>query len=101
MAKWPATDCNPSTYFYDQVTIFDTTLCGDWSGTSWGTSGSPGQSQSCATRTGVSTCESFVQNHGSAFAEACESRSTFYIHTNLLTPFLDWEVSYVKIFQTS
>lgn len=73
MADWPSTDCTTATYFYEQVAIFDTTLCGDWAGTGWDTTGIPGQDQSCATRTGVSTCASFIQNHGSSFDEACES----------------------------
>ncbi|EIM86268.1 uncharacterized protein STEHIDRAFT_147699 [Stereum hirsutum FP-91666 SS1] len=83
MADWPTTDCTTATYFYEQVAIFDTTLCGDWAGTGWDTTGIPGQDQSCATRTGVSTCESYVQNHGSSFDEAY------------------WEVKSVKIYQTS
>ena len=62
----------------------------------------PGQDQSCATRTGVSTCEAFVQNNGSAFDQACES---FFPHTDhgeeLTVGGVDWEVRYVKIFQTS
>lgn len=79
MADWPTTDCTTATYFYEQVAIFDTTLCGDWAGTSWDTTGIPGQDQSCATRTGVSTCESYVQNHGSSFDEACECFSLLHI----------------------
>ncbi|KAH9850674.1 concanavalin A-like lectin/glucanase domain-containing protein [Lenzites betulinus] len=81
MAHWPATDCNMSTFFYQHVAIFDTTLCGDWAGSVWNTAGGAGQEQSCATRTGVSTCAEFVQNHGSSFSDAY------------------WEVNYVKIYQ--
>ncbi|OSD05800.1 glycoside hydrolase family 16 protein [Trametes coccinea BRFM310] len=81
MANWPATNCNPSQFFSDHSAIFDTTLCGDWAGNVWNDAGSPGQEQSCAQRTGVSTCADFVQNHGSSFADAY------------------WEVNYVKIYQ--
>ncbi|KAI8983367.1 concanavalin A-like lectin/glucanase domain-containing protein [Trametes punicea] len=81
MANWPATDCNPSTFFSDHSAIFDTTLCGDWAGNVWNDAGAPGQEQSCAQRTGVSTCAAFVQNNGSAFSEAY------------------WEINYVKIYQ--
>jgi len=82
-AKWPASSCSPYTYFVDHVAIFDTTLCGDWAGNVWTGSGIPGQEQSCAQRTGSSTCEAFVLNNGGSFVEAY------------------WEVSYVKLFQAN
>ncbi|THH30175.1 hypothetical protein EUX98_g4019 [Antrodiella citrinella] len=82
-ALWPASGCNPFTFFNSHSAIFDTTLCGDWASGVWSATGVPGQDQSCAQRTGVSTCEEFIRNNGSAMAEAY------------------WEVSYVKIFQTS
>jgi len=70
MARWPAIDCDPFKFFYDHVAIFDTTLCGDWAGDVWSSSGAPGQEQSCAARTGYATCQDYVQNDGSAFQEA-------------------------------
>ncbi|KAG6876540.1 hypothetical protein C0992_010477 [Termitomyces sp. T32_za158] len=45
---------------------------GDWASGVWTTSGIPGQEQSCAERTGVSTCEAFVRGNGMAMAEACK-----------------------------
>ncbi|KAJ7275518.1 concanavalin A-like lectin/glucanase domain-containing protein [Mycena haematopus] len=88
MARWPAADCNPWTYFYTHVAIFDTTLCGDWAGSVWTQSGAaPGQDVSCATQTGFSTCEAFVQGSGASFAEACAS--------------LYWEVASVKFYNTT
>ncbi|TFY66209.1 hypothetical protein EVG20_g4882 [Dentipellis fragilis] len=81
-ARWPASSCNPFQFFQDHSAIFDTTLCGDWASGVWGATGVPGQEQSCAQRTGVSTCEAFVANNGAAFSEAY------------------WEVKSVKIYQT-
>lgn len=81
MAHWPASQCDPFKFFYDNVVIFDTTLCGDWAGGVWGSSGIPGQEQSCAQRTGYSTCEAFVRANGASFQEAY------------------WEVQSVKIYQ--
>ncbi|KAI0762582.1 concanavalin A-like lectin/glucanase domain-containing protein [Fomes fomentarius] len=81
MAFWPATDCDTSTFFKSHSLIFDTTFCGDWAGNVWSSAGAPGQEQSCAARVGVSTCEEYVRNHGSAFQDAY------------------WEVNYVKVFQ--
>jgi len=69
-ARWPATSCDPYQFFQNHSVIFDTTLCGDWAGAVWGGSGIPGQEQSCAARTGYSTCEAFVHATGSAFADA-------------------------------
>ncbi|KAI0090040.1 concanavalin A-like lectin/glucanase domain-containing protein [Irpex rosettiformis] len=83
MAFWPSANCDPFKFFNGHSAIFDTTLCGDWASGVWTSSGIPGQEQSCAQRTGVSTCEQFVRQNGGSFSEAY------------------WEVSYVKIFQTS
>ncbi|TDL14738.1 glycoside hydrolase family 16 protein [Rickenella mellea] len=83
MATFPASQCPPSQFFYNHNIVIDTTLCGDWASGVWGTSGAPGQEQSCAQRTGVSTCEEFVRNNGSAFQQAY------------------WEISSVKVYQSS
>ncbi|KAK7694183.1 hypothetical protein QCA50_001363 [Cerrena zonata] len=83
MAFWPSSGCDPFKFFYQHSAIFDTTLCGDWASSAWTGSGIPGQEQSCAQRTGVSTCEEFIRNNGAAFNEAY------------------WEVKSVKIYQTS
>ncbi|KAJ7596767.1 glycoside hydrolase family 16 protein [Mycena floridula] len=80
MARYPAAGCDPFKFFFDNVVIFDTTLCGDWAGGVWSDSGIPGQEQSCAARTGFSTCEAFVAASGASFKEAY------------------WEVSSVKIY---
>jgi len=80
-ANWPASGCNPFQFFNSHSAIFDTTLCGDWASGVWSATGVPGQEQSCAQRTGVSTCEAFIRGNGTAMAEAY------------------WEVSYVKIYQ--
>jgi len=82
-ARWPADGCDPFKYFNNHHAIFDTTLCGDWAGGVWGSSGIPGQEQSCAARTGFSTCEGFVRARGDAMGEAY------------------WEVRSVRIFQLS
>ncbi|KAF9524068.1 concanavalin A-like lectin/glucanase domain-containing protein [Crepidotus variabilis] len=79
-ARWPATTCDPFKFFVDHVAIFDTTLCGDWASGVWNAAGIPGQEQSCAQRTGVSTCEAFVRGNGNSFQDAY------------------WEVKYVKMF---
>ncbi|KZT06212.1 glycoside hydrolase family 16 protein [Laetiporus sulphureus 93-53] len=83
LASWPSTDCTTSDFFYDHSAIFDTTLCGEWAGNAWDNTGSAGQSESCASITGYSTCADFVQNSGSSFADAY------------------WEVNSVKIYQSS
>ncbi|KAG5652003.1 hypothetical protein H0H81_006618 [Sphagnurus paluster] len=54
---------------------------GDWASGVWNSAGIPGQAQSCAQRTGYSTCEAFVRANGAAMAQAY------------------WEVQYVKIYQ--
>jgi len=81
LARWPASPCTPFKFFNNHQAIFDTTLCGDWAGDVWNTSGIPGQEQSCAARTGFATCQAFVQANGSLLSEAY------------------WEVRSVKIYQ--
>lgn len=44
---------------------------GDWANGAWSSAGIPGQEESCAQRTGFSTCEAFVRSTGSAFNQAC------------------------------
>ncbi|KAK0463535.1 concanavalin A-like lectin/glucanase domain-containing protein [Desarmillaria tabescens] len=83
MANWPSSTCNSTKYFYNHSFIFDTTLCGDWAGTAWNSSGTPGQNQSCATRTGYSNCEDFVRASGASFDEAY------------------WEIKSVKFYELS
>lgn len=90
--------------FYVRVKLTCSVLfSGDWAGAVWGSSGTPGQEQSCAQRTGVATCQQFVQQNGSAFADACKLLSAHYsVFHWMINMFLaDWEVSYVQIYQTS
>ncbi len=61
---------NPRFSFNNYSFIFES---GDWASGVWGSSGIPGQEQSCAQRTGVATCEDFVRNNGGALSEACTS----------------------------
>jgi len=79
-ARWPADACDPFKFFNNHHAIFDTTLCGQWAGSAWNGAGIPGQEQSCAQRTGVSTCEAFVRANGASMSEAY------------------WEVKYVKLY---
>lgn len=89
-SRWPADGCDPFKFFNNHHAIFDTTLwlvyfdilgssamakscfSGDWAGGVWGGAGIPGQEQSCAQRTGVSTCEAFVRANGASMSEACK-----------------------------
>jgi len=80
-AVWSAATCDPFKYFSNQQLIIDTVLCGNWASGLWSVSGIPGQDQSCAQRTGISTCEEFVRTNGAAFSEAY------------------WEVQSVSIYQ--
>ncbi|KAF2118155.1 concanavalin A-like lectin/glucanase domain-containing protein [Lophiotrema nucula] len=54
-------DCDIASTFKQQQIVFDTTFCGDWAGEVW-------SSGSCASK--ADTCESYVQNNPSAFANA-------------------------------
>ncbi|EJD03859.1 glycoside hydrolase family 16 protein [Fomitiporia mediterranea MF3/22] len=83
MARWPSSSCDMAKFFKNHSIIINTTLCGQWAGSVWGSTGVPGQESSCATRTGYSTCEDFVRNSGASFGQAY------------------WEISSMKVYQTS
>ncbi|KAF2467436.1 uncharacterized protein BDR25DRAFT_335881 [Lindgomyces ingoldianus] len=53
--------CDIPSIFKQQQIVFDTTFCGDWAGQVW-------SSGSCASK--ADTCNAFVQNNPSAFANA-------------------------------
>jgi len=80
-ARWPAVACDPFKFFNSHNAIFDTTLCGDWAAGVWNSAGIPGQEQSCAQRTGFSSCEEFVKANGPSMQQAY------------------WEVISVKIYK--
>jgi len=81
-ANFRGDTCDPYKFFTENFNIFTNTFCGDWSGADsvWNSAGYAGQTESCASKTGYSTCSDYVLNKGSAFSEAY------------------WEVSYVKYF---
>ncbi len=85
VANFPSTYCSIYEFFYDHYNIFDTTLCGDWAGADgvWNYAGYAGQSQSCASMTGYSTCSDYVLNSGSSFSQAY------------------WEIASVKYFNST
>ncbi|KAL1671505.1 glycoside hydrolase family 16 protein [Schizophyllum commune] len=63
-------NCDYEAHFDPHHIIFDLTLCGDWAGTSFATSG-------C----GPSTCEDFVNNNPASFAEAYWEINSLRIYT--------------------
>ncbi|EED85542.1 hypothetical protein POSPLDRAFT_120595 [Postia placenta Mad-698-R] len=56
-AIFPSTGCDISSHFYDHAIVLDTTICGDWAGPAYASSGCPG------------TCDSMVAN-GTNFLDA-------------------------------
>ncbi|EST09140.1 Concanavalin A-like lectin/glucanase, subgroup [Kalmanozyma brasiliensis GHG001] len=82
-AHWPATNCNIGNYFYNHVVVFTNTVCGDWAGSGdvwWNAMN--GQSQSCAAKTGQSSCQAYL-NSNPDFSQAY------------------WTINSLKIYQTS
>ena len=48
-AFWSTDSCDVATHFYDHSLVIDTTLCGDWAGAVYGSSGCPGTCQETVT----------------------------------------------------
>ena len=67
--------CDVATAFTSQQIVFDTTFCGNWAGEVW--SGS-----SCASSTNTDTCDAYVQNNPSAFADAYWSINALKVYQN-------------------
>lgn len=66
--------CDISNIFKDQQIVFDVTFCGDWAGNVWSSDAT------CSAK--ASTCQSYVQNNPSAFADSY------------------WEVNSLKVYQS-
>lgn len=62
IAKFSGPGCDYEKKFNGMKVIFNTALCGDWAGKEW--------DKSCAAKTGVKTCQEYVQNNPDAFADA-------------------------------
>ncbi|KZS90843.1 2 beta-glucanase [Sistotremastrum niveocremeum HHB9708] len=68
-ALFPSTNCNINQFFGPHNIIFDLTLCGDWAGSTYPSSGCPG------------TCVDFVNNNPAGFVNAF------------------WDIASLRIFQ--
>ena len=66
-------DFNMDEHFQNLQIIFDTTFCGQWAGVDWNTS-------SCASM--AATCEDYVTNTPSAFADAYWAINTLQVFQN-------------------
>ncbi|KAI0295852.1 glycoside hydrolase family 16 protein [Multifurca ochricompacta] len=64
--------CDYDTHFNAHEMVFDLTFCGDWAGNAWAGSGCGG-----------GTCENFVDNNPSAFAEAYWAINSLRVYTPL------------------
>ncbi|KAL6703448.1 nicotinate-nucleotide diphosphorylase (carboxylating) [Coniothyrium glycines] len=63
LAHFSGNGCDFAQRFKDMKIIFDTTFCGEWAGREWEKGG-------CKAKTGVDTCEKFVEENPEAFTEA-------------------------------
>ncbi|EFQ88087.1 hypothetical protein PTNB73_03064 [Pyrenophora teres f. teres] len=61
MARFSGSGCDFTERFKDLKIIFNTDFCGEWAGKEW---------ETCAKKTGVSTCNAYVQSNPDAFQEA-------------------------------
>lgn len=66
-------ECDFTKSFTEQQIVFDTTFCGDWAGNTW-------SSSSCAVK--ADTCDAYVQNNPSAFADAYWSVNALKVYTS-------------------
>ena len=74
-AKFGGSACAVDQHFKDQKIVINTALCGDWAGGVWG------QDATCAAK--ASTCQEFVKDNPSAFANAF------------------WEIGSLRVYQAS
>nr|POE49415.1 endo-1,3(4)-beta-glucanase [Quercus suber] len=66
--------CDIAEHFKGMQIVFDTTFCGDWAGAVWGSF------STCSAK--ASTCNDFVQNNPSAFADAYWSVNSLKVYSS-------------------
>nr|POF07875.1 endo-1,3(4)-beta-glucanase [Quercus suber] len=66
--------CDIAEHFKGMQIVFDTTFCGDWAGAVWG------NFATCAVK--ASTCNDFVENNPSAFADAYWSVNSLKVYSS-------------------
>ena len=84
---WSAQTCNISANFYQHSMVIDTTVCGNWAGNAYGSSGCPG------------TCAEIVANASNFVGELADGR----LHLCSLLRFVSdarWEINYVAVYQS-
>jgi hypothetical protein len=88
VAFWSSDTCDMGSHFHDHSLVFDTTLCGDWAGATYGASGCPG------------TCDQAV-------ADPSNFKSEYSLFIHILPqlwptrPPTDakWKINYVSVYQ--
>ncbi|KAI6809085.1 hypothetical protein KC340_g18200 [Hortaea werneckii] len=75
LAVFGGQGCDFNEAFVAQNAIINITLCGDWAGKVWESSG-------MAEKTGADTCEDFVANNPEAFAEAYFQIASFKVYSS-------------------
>ena len=72
-AQWSGSGCDWDSHFSSNNLVFDTTFCGDWAGNTFG---------SCSAANNGQSCQAFVQNNPSAFANAFWSVNALKVYQN-------------------
>ncbi|MCJ1376361.1 hypothetical protein MMC20_007603 [Loxospora ochrophaea] len=63
LAQFSGPQCDMASRFQNLQIVIDTTFCGAWAGSVWGSGG-------CAASTGYATCQDYVANRPEAFGES-------------------------------
>lgn len=88
VAIFPNTICDIASHFYDQAIVLDTTICGDWAGPAYSTSGCPG------------SCSDIVANATNfAGAFSIMQLSRYEQHLTAFSADAKWRVNYISIYQ--
>lgn len=72
LAMWTSSGCPIDSIFKNQQIVFDTTFCGAWAGNVWSSD------STCSAK--AATCDTFVANHPSAFANAYWSINSLNVY---------------------
>lgn len=92
-AIFPSTGCDMATHFYSHTIVLDTTICGDWAGPAYASSGCPG------------TCEEAVAN-ATNFVGASALSVPVISGGRTLTAYMfasrsdaQWKVNYISVYE--
>lgn len=92
-AIFPSTGCDMATHFYSHTIVLDTTICGDWAGPQYASSGCPGTCQEA-----VANATNFV-GASMLFVPVINGRRKLTASLFASCTDAQWKVNYISVYE--